>query len=78
MPPEKSEARKAVGAAPDLGKGDDRQTPSNPSLTSKQVRRAGTHRYEEGGRYLYKYGPNGATVYDLAKLGSWTPWRGRP
>ena len=53
-----------------------RATPSTPSLTSKQARRAGTYRYEEGGRYLYRYGPNGATVFDLAKLGGWTPDEG--
>jgi hypothetical protein len=76
MQPKKVEARKAVGAAPDLGSKEDRPTSSNSPRTSKQARRAGTHRYEEGGRYVYRYGNNGVTVFDLAKLVGWTPARG--
>ena len=78
MQPEKREARKAVGAAPDLSGENNRQITSNSQREERQARRPGTFRYAEGGRYLYRYGPNGATVYDLAKLGGWTPARGRP
>jgi hypothetical protein len=37
-------------------------------------RKPGTQRYEEGGRFLYSYGPTGTTVYDMTKwLTGWKP-----
>ena len=50
------EARKAVGAAPSLGTRKVRDPASTPTDKPKQARRPGTFRYEEGGRYLYRYG----------------------
>ena len=75
MQPQQREARKAVAAAPSLRTKRDRPTASNPTDNRKQ-RRTSTYSYEEVGRYLYRYGPNGATVYDLSKLTGWNPWRG--
>ena len=46
------------------------EIPSTPTDKPKQGhRRNGTHSYEEGGRYLYRYGANGVTVFDLEKWG---------
>ncbi len=68
---EKQEARnRANGPSPS---GDDiRQLASNLTAKPKQVRRAGTVHYEEGGRYLYSHGANGVTVFDIWK------WTGEP
>ena len=69
-----NEARDAVAAAPSLGSRKDRPTASTLTAKPKQVRRAGTVHYEEGGRYLYSHGANGVTVFDTLEM----DWRAAP
>ncbi len=48
------------------------------STARRAKRKAGSFWYEEGGRYLYRSGANGSTVFDVWKLiGAPLPRRGR-
>ena len=51
---------------------------TDESTARRQKRQLKNVWYEDGGRYLYRYGANGSTVFDVWKLiGEPLPKRGR-
>ncbi len=61
----------------DQGRGE-KETIRNDETTARRAKRKLKNVwFEDGGRYLFRYGPNGSTVFDIWKLiGQPLPRRG--
>ena len=73
------ESKAPAEVLPDQGRGRSETKLGTDEFTSrKQKRQLKNTCYEDGGRYLYRYGANGSTVFDVWKLiGEPLPKRGR-
>ena len=62
----------------DQGRGRSETMLAPTNLQQRAKRKLKNTWYEDGGRYLYRYGANGSTVFDVWKLiGEPLPKRGR-
>ena len=76
-PPDKTVAPTEV--LPDQSRGGSQVEVCNDDIAARHAKRKlKNFWYEDGGRYLFRYGPNGSTVFDVWKLiGPPLPRRGR-
>ena len=52
----------------DQGRGETTSQDTDEAIARRAKRKLENVWFEDGGRYLFRYGPNGSTVFDVWKL----------